>query len=307
MTHSMAQRHTGLSPLELPGWITALNWSAAVLLGVLFLVSGVWKITDVPGAAARMTEARVPESLSLFAAVTFGIVETLTGTLLLVPRFRRWGAILAGVLLTAFLVYFALNYTALRGADCSCFPWIKRVVGPGFFIGDGIMLLLAVVAGFWAKHPESLRSAILVLGAVVVFALVSYGVGVTRANAAQAPAAIRVDGKPYSLQSGRFFLFFFNPQCSHCLEAAKRLAQLHWNDTRIVAIPVEQPDYAAPFLEMTGLNAVVTRDFEALSKTFGYTGYPFGVTLKNGRRTATLTEFNETEPAATLKKMGYVR
>jgi uncharacterized membrane protein YphA (DoxX/SURF4 family) len=144
----MAQRQSGLSPLELPGWKTALSWTAAFLLAVLFVTSGVWKITDAPSAAMRMVQARVPESLSLFAAVAFGIVETLAGVLVLVPRFRRWGAILIGLLLAIFLVYFALNYSALRGADCSCFPWVKRVVGPGFFIGDGLMLLLAALAGF---------------------------------------------------------------------------------------------------------------------------------------------------------------
>jgi len=303
----MAQRHTGLSPLELPGWKTALNWLAAFVLGVLFVIAGVWKITDVPAAAARMVEARVPESLSLFAALAFGIAETLAAALIVVPRFRRWGAILAGLLLAAFLFYFALNYNALRGADCSCFPWIKRVVGPGFFIGDGILLLMAALAALWSKPPESLRSAVLVAGAVVVFALVSYGVDVRRGNGTPAPAAIMVDGKPYSLQSGRVLLFFFNPQCGHCLEAAKRMAQFQWGDTRLVAVPVEVPQYAEPFLQTAGLHAAVTGDFDLLRRTFGYPTYPYGVAVENGRRSASLTKFDGSEPAATLKKLGFIQ
>jgi len=303
----MAQRHTGLSPLELPGWKTAVNWLAAFLLGVLFVISGVWKITDVPSAAARMVEALVPESLAVAAALTFGIAETLAGALIVVPRFRRWGAMLAGLLLAAFLVYFGLNYNALHGADCSCFPWIKRVVGPGFFIGDGILLAMAALAGWWAKPPESLRSAVLVAGAVLVFALVSYGVDVTRGIGTHAPASITVDGKPYSLESGRVFLFFFNPQCSHCLEAAKRMAQFRWGDTRVVAVPVEVPAYAPPFLEMSGLNAGISSDFTVLRKTFGYPTYPYGVAVENGRRTASLTRFDGAEPAATLRKLGFIQ
>jgi len=302
----MAQRQQGLSPLELPGWKTALSGTAAFLLAVLFLISGVWKITDAPAAAMRMVQARVPESLSLFAAVAFGIAETLAGVLILVPRFRRWGAILTGVLLAAFLLYFALNYNALRGADCSCFPWVKRVVGPAFFLGDGLMLLLAAVAGYWSKPPESLRSAILVMGAVVVFALVSYGVDVTRASGTRAPSTIAVDGRPYSIDSGRVFLFFFNPQCMHCLEASKRMSQLHWGGTKVVAVPVEVPQYAAQFLETSGLSAVVTQDFELLRKTFGFPTYPYGVAIQNGRRKASLTKFDDPEPAATLKKLGFV-
>jgi uncharacterized membrane protein YphA (DoxX/SURF4 family) len=302
----MAQRQPGLSPLELPGWKTALSWIAALLLAGAFLISGVWKITDAPGAAMRMAEARVPESLSLFAAVAFGIAETLAGVLIFVPRFRRWGALLTGLLLTAFLIYFALNYSALRGAECSCFPWLKRVVGPGFFVGDGIMLLLAAVAGFWSKPPGSLRSALLVLSAVVVFALVSYGVDVTRQSGTRAPATVTVDGHPYSLQSGRILLFFFHPQCMHCFEVSKRMAQFHWKDTKVVAIPVEKPEFAADFLQMTGLNAVVTQDSEVLKKVFGFTAYPYGVALQNGREKATLTKFDGPEPAETLKKLGFV-
>jgi uncharacterized membrane protein YphA (DoxX/SURF4 family) len=306
MNDSMAQARHGLSPLELPGWKTAIGWIAAFLLACLFLISGLWKITDAPAAAMRMVQARVPESLSLSVAVVFGIAETLAGVLVLVPRFRRWGAILTGLLLAAFLLYFAFNYGALRGAECSCFPWVKRVVGPAFFIGDGALFLLAVLAGFWSKPPESLRTAVLVLGAVVVFALVSYGVDITRQSGTRAPAAIKVDGRPYSLESGRIFLFFFDPQCMHCFDVSKRMAQLHWGATRVVAIPVEQPEYAAQFLRMTGLNGVVTEDFDRLKKVFGFTAYPYGVALQNGRRKASLTKFDEPEPTATLKKLGFV-
>jgi uncharacterized membrane protein YphA (DoxX/SURF4 family) len=306
MNDSMAQRRHGLSPLELPGWKTTVSWLAAFLLACLFLVSGLWKITDAPAAAVRMVEARVPESLSLSAALASGIAETLAGVLILVPRFRRWGAILVSLLLVAFLLYFAFNYGALRGADCSCFPWVKRVVGPGFFLADGAMLVLAVLAGFWSPPSGSLRSAVLVLGAVVVFALVSYGVDTARQTATRAPAAITVDGRPYSLASGTVFLFFFDPRCMHCFDAAKRMAQFQWGDTRVVAVPVEQPQNAAGFLEATGLNAAVTEDFEPLKKAFGYTAYPYGVALRNGRRTGSLTQFDGAEPASTLKKLGLI-
>src|SRR5712671_6539421 len=166
MTDSMAQAARAEAPLDVPRWRNALGWTAAVLLALLFLLSGLWKITDAQGAAVRMAQARVPESISLAAALAFGIVETVAAVLLLVPRLRRWGAWVTGVLLLAFLAWFAINYTALRGAECSCFPWLKRAVGPGFFIGDGIMLALAVCAGLWSKRPTGLRTAFLILGAV---------------------------------------------------------------------------------------------------------------------------------------------
>jgi len=307
MNDSMAQPRQGLSPLELPGWKTALSWLAAFLLACLFLLSGLWKITDAPAAAVRMAQARVPESLSLAAALAFGIAETLAGVLILVPRFRRWGSLLAGALLVAFLIYFALNYSALRGADCSCFPWVKRVVGPAFFVADGLMLLLALLAGVWSKPPQNLRSAMLILAAVLVFAMVSYGVDVTRQAGTRAPAAILVDGKPYSLQSGKILLFFFDPQCGHCFDASKRMAQFEWGDTKVVAIPVEQPQYAAQFVHETGLHAVVSNDFEPLKKVFGFNGYPSAVAIENGRQKASLTKFEDSEPAGVLRQIGFIR
>ena len=303
----MAQPRPGLAPLEMAGWKSALSWVAALLLAALFLASGIWKITDAQSAAMRMTQALVPEGLSLWVALAFGVVETLSGVLVLVPRFRRWGAMLIGLMLLAFLAYFAINYTALRGADCSCFPWLKRVVGPGFFIGDGVMLLLALAAGMWTKPSQGLRGAMLVLSAVLVFAVVSYGADVVRQTGTKAPASIMVDGKPYSLQSGKILLFFFDPRCSHCSDAAKKMSTLAWGDTRIVAVPVDVPLYAASFIERTGLHAGLTTDYEALKKAFGYNGYPVAIPLQNGRQKALLTKFEDAEPNATLQKLGFIR
>ena len=279
---------------------------AAILLALLFLVSGLWKITDPQGAAVRMAQARVPESMSLAAALVFGIFETLGGVLLLVPRFRRWGSILTGLLLLAFLAYFAVNYNLLHGADCSCFPWVKRVVGPGFFLGDCLMLLLAVLAGVWSRPPESLRSAILVLGAVVVFALVSYGAGAVRQTGVKAPETIAVDGQPYSLEHGKILVYFFDPECMHCFDAARRMSHLNWGDTKVVAIATEHPQYAPQFLQDTGLKAAISTDLEKLKQVFPYASPPAGVALENGREKASLTKFEGDEPGATLKQLGLV-
>src|SRR5436305_5929951 len=164
MNDSMAQPRTGLAGLQLRRWKTAVNWTAAVLLALLFLSSGVWKITDVPGWAMRLAQARIPGSLSVAGALVVGVAETVAGVLLLVPRLRRWGAMLSGVLLVVFVIYFGINYNTLRGQDCSCFPWLKRAVGPAFFIGDGAMLALAVAAGVWAKRAQGLRTVALIAG-----------------------------------------------------------------------------------------------------------------------------------------------
>ena len=115
--------------------------ASAVLLAALFLIAGVWKITEPFDAASRMVQAKIPADLGLTAAIGFGIAETFSAVLLLIPRFRRWGAWLTGLLLVAFMLYIGYYYNVLRGAECSCFPWLKRAVGPGFFVFDGAMLV----------------------------------------------------------------------------------------------------------------------------------------------------------------------
>lgn len=303
----MAQPRLRPARLAAPAWRTAANWTAAVVLAALFLSSGVWKVTDVPAWSVRLAQAKVPESLSVAGTLAIGIAETIAGALLLVPRLRRWGAMLCGLLLVVFLAYFAANYTALKGQDCSCFPWLKRVVGPGFFIGDGAMLLLAGVAGAWARRAAGLRNALIIAGAIAVFAMVSYGVEIARQSGARAPETVSVDGKPFDLSRGKVFVFFFNPACTHCADAARRLAALDWGSTKVIVAPVELGQFAGQFVAETGLRAGVTTDFEKLKDPLGYRAYPFGAALVDGRERATLTKFEGEEPAATLRKAGLVR
>jgi uncharacterized membrane protein YphA (DoxX/SURF4 family) len=307
MNDSMAQPRAELRSLELPGWKTAFNWIGAFALAVLFLASGLWKIIDSPGWAVRLTQLKFPEALSLAAALSLGIGETVGAVLVLVPKFRRWGALLTGLLLIAFMIYMGVNYTALKSADCSCFPFLKRVVDPMFFVEDGAMLLAAVAAGVWAKPASGIRSALVILGAVTVFAGVSYGVAAARQTGTKAPDTITVDGKPYSLQHGKILLFFFDPECIHCLNAGRAMSHYNWGDTAIVAIPIQQPQFAAGYLEDTKLKAGISNDFQELKAIFPYVAVPAGVALENGREKMPLTKFEGDEPAATLKQLGFVK
>jgi hypothetical protein len=254
-----------------------------------------------------MAQAKVPESLSMFAAIAFGIAETFAGVLLLVPRFRRWGAWLSGLMLAAFMVYVGYHYDALRGEECSCFPWIQRAVGPGFFIGDALMIALAVLAGAWARPPESKRSAAIILGAVSVFALVSYGVAATWNTGTPAPATITVDGRPFSMQEGRIFLYFFDPECMHCDHAAREMAGFNWGDTKVIGVATAQPQFAREFMTDTGLEGGISTDVELLRKTFPFVDPPAGVAIANGRQQALVTRFEGAEPEATLRRLGFVR
>lgn len=283
-----------------------LGLLSAVALAALFLVAGVWKLTEPFEAAARMVQAKVPANLGLFTAVSFGIAEVFAGMLLLIPRFRRWGAWLTGLMLVAFMIYVGWHYEALAGADCSCFPWIKRAVGPGFFIGDGLMLLLAVFAGWWARRSESMRGAAIILGAVAVFGLASVGVTYARQSGAEAPESIQVNAQPYSLRTGRQLIYFFDPECSHCFQAAKTMAGYRWKDTAIVGVPTVNPRFAPTFLKETGLKAQLSSDHDKLKQTFPFTNAPFAVAIEHGRQKGSWIGFEDGEPEASLRKLGFV-
>jgi uncharacterized membrane protein YphA (DoxX/SURF4 family) len=306
MDDSMAQGEASTAVLEPSAWKTATGAVAAIVLALLFIVAGVWKITDPFSASVRLTQALVPANLSLPAAILLGIGETFGGVLILVPRFRRWGAWLIGLMLVAFLIYIGVNYSALRGEECNCFPWVKRAVGPAFFIGDLVMLGLAVMAGLWSRTSESLRSAVLVLGAVTVFALACFGVLAVRQDAVQAPESITVDGRPFPLRQGRVFLYFYDPECSHCDAAARLMANYNWKDTTVISVATAQPQFAREFIQTTGLRGLITTDAELLRKTFTFVDSPYAVALEKGRARATFIQFDRQQPETDLRRLGFI-
>jgi len=293
--------------LELPAWKNVAAWLCAVSIGIFFLGAGLWKLTDHLGAATRMNQMLVPGSLSVLTAVFFGIAETFAGVLILVPKFRRWGALLCVGMLFAFMVYMAWNYTALKGMDCTCFPWLERAVGPAFFWSDGAMIGMAALAGLWAPRAAGFRAMSLILGCVLALAGVAYGITESRQSGTKAPATITVEGEPFSLQQGRVLLYFYDPECSHCDAAARRMAKHVWKDVRVIGLPTRVPQFAQYFMDSTSLKGKNSPDHESLKKLFPHGDPPYGVVLENGRMKAGLPRFDAEEPESTLRKFGWIQ
>ena len=307
MSESAQLTHTGPAAVELPSWKTALSLLSAIILGLLFIVSGVWKLIEPYEWAARVVQAKVPGALGLPAAIGVGIVETFGGVMLLVPRFRRWGAWITGFLLVVFMAYFAYFYKDLTGADCSCFPWLKRTVGPGFFIGDGLMLVLAVLAAKWSRKPDSIRGALITLGAISVFAFASLGITYARLSGSPAPDSILVENQPYSLGVGKHFIYFFDPECSHCYQAAQAMSKYTWAEgVNVIAVPTVNPQFAPGFLKETGLKARLSSDHDKLKAAFPFGNGPFAVAVENGRRRASFIAFEGDEPEKALREIQFV-
>jgi uncharacterized membrane protein YphA (DoxX/SURF4 family) len=319
---------TTASPLphsiELPAWKSLASHAGAIFIAGVFLLAGIYKAVDPFKFAALAKNLLVPYDLTLPLALVLAVLETTAGILILIPRFRRWGAILAGVLLLGFMGYIGWNYVALQGRDCSCFPELKlpfglaidlkRKVGPGFFYGDALFIAAAALAGLWAKRSYGLRSAAVVMGAVAVFTGVSYGVAFAGQTGLKAPDSITVDGQTLSLQEGRVVLFFFDPQCGTCFAVGQSMAPLKFqSDIKFVGVPTRAFDGAPGFMadpnnEGTGGNGLkkpITLDVAKLREVFKFDYPPFLVMLDRGRQTAgiTISEFDEVNPENHIKML----
>ncbi len=304
---ALRRDYAPIAGVDVARWKMVAGTVAAVLLAILFFVSGAWKLLYLFEWSQVMGQFKVPSGIALPFTILLGIGEMFGAAMILTPRYRRWGSILIGLLLIAFMSYIGFNYSALAGKECSCFPLVKRAVGPGFFVGDAVMLALAALAGAWAARPHGVRGALVILGIIAVFAGVSYGINENTHSGIKAPAAIAVNGQPYSLERGDIFLFFYDPECMHCDAAARRMAKYNWKDTKVIAIPTNDPQFAASFLHDTGLKALTSVDVNPLRRIFKFVNPPYGVALRNGRQKADVPDFDESEPAKTLRQIGFVQ
>ena len=304
----------------MPPWKSGFSHLAALVVAFLFICAGVYKAIDPYKFANLAKNLLVPYDLTLPLALLLAVAETTAGVLILVPRFRRWGAMLAGLLLLAFMTYVGWNYTALIGRDCSCFPVLtlplgitidmRRSVGPGFFYGDAAFLAAAAIAGFWARRSQGLRTAAVIFGAVAVFTAVSFGSAYSNLTGLKAPESIVVDGQPMSLQQGRVFLFFYDPECGTCNAVGKSMGPLKFkSDITYIGVPTRVPQFAASYLHDNGLNFKTSTDSAKLREVFKFDNPPYAALIERGRQTGVIlpTQFDEDNPAkhiALLKQMG---
>jgi uncharacterized membrane protein YphA (DoxX/SURF4 family) len=293
-------------PWQQTAWKSIAATVAAVLIGVLFLVSGVWKLTDPLDWTTKIEQFKVPYSVSLPFTLALAVGETWGGLMILIPRFRRWGAILLSILLVGFMAYMGIHYVEFKSMDCSCFPLLKRAIGPGFFFGDGAMLALAALAGWWSRPPFGVRAAAVCLGAVAVATGACYFAAQSRITGAKAPETIVANGQTYSIEHGRVFLFFYDPECMHCDAAARKMATMNWGGTRVVAIPTRQQQFAEAFLRDTKLKAVTSLELDKLKQFFSFKDTPYGIALENGHQKGIVSRYDDPEPGDSLKKLGMI-
>ena len=168
------------------------------------------------------------------------------------------------------------------------------------------MLLCAVLAAVWAPRlrMES-KPVAMIAGALTVFALISWGASTVRSSGARAPNSIEVNGAPVSLAHGRFFVYFFDPECPHCAEVARRLAKLRWRKTTVIGVPTRVPEFALQFVEMTGLKAGISPDVKKLENAFPFLSAPAAAAIENGKARAVIQQFGDQQAESTLRRIGF--
>jgi uncharacterized membrane protein YphA (DoxX/SURF4 family) len=292
---------------EMAAWKKIASHIGAVLVAIIFLAAGLAKMTMPFQFQQMMEQLKVPSWGSLALVITLGIVETTGGLLVLIPKYRRTGAWIIVGLLVIFMGYIGINYQALVGQDCSCFPWLKRAVNPAFFAEDGAMLVAALVAAWFSQKSAGLKVPAIALVAAVVLSTASFGYVNMHQSGIQVPETVTVDGKPYNLHQGHIFVWFFDPQCSHCEDAAKHMSTYKWKgDVTVVSFPTQQPQWAEGFLHDTKFVAKVGKETDVLRKLFVFNYPPYGVVLDNGRVKGIVQSYEAPQPEADLRKFGLI-
>ena len=111
-------------------WKTAVAAACAVLMAIVYVVSGGWKLLLPFQAGELLEQAQVPGGGGTLGASALGALEVFTAILLLTRRYRRLGGLLGSALLIFFIGWIAFYYSKLVGHECSCFRLIKRTVWP---------------------------------------------------------------------------------------------------------------------------------------------------------------------------------
>ena len=290
-----------------PTWQNALGWAAAIIMAFLWFSAGLWKLGDISGWQLKLTQLLVPVEWSLPGTLAVGITEVFAGVLLLRPAWRRMGAYVSVGLLLVFMAYMAINYETLQGEDCTCFPWLERAVGPAFFWSDAAMVAVAVLAAWFAPPMSRFRGAAYSLIGICALGgtMLAYDRLAPSADP-DMPATVKLEDGELSLHNGRVFIFFLNPMCLHCLDAATALAKHDWH-ADFVGVPTEDADLAAGFVDDSGLqNVKLSPDVDALKEQFPFGDPPYAVAIENGRVKEHFMFFEEPALGEKLRAIGFV-
>jgi peroxiredoxin/uncharacterized membrane protein YphA (DoxX/SURF4 family) len=152
---------------------------ARLVLGALFILAGVAKLSDLQGSRKAIIEFGLPAVLASPLALLLPLAELGVGAALIPASIAWWGALGALGLLLLFVVGISINLARGRKPDCHCFGQLHSApAGWKTLARNGV---LAAVAGFvlWAGYEGGAGpSALSWVGALSTAQLVGFLGGV---------------------------------------------------------------------------------------------------------------------------------
>ncbi|MBO0343565.1 MAG: BT_3928 family protein [Bacteroidota bacterium] len=143
-----------------------LVWISRIIVGVLFIISGLIKLNDPMGFSFKLEEYFSPgvldlpflTPLALSISIFVVIVEVILGVLLLVgfkPKFTVWSLLLMIVFFT-FLTFYSAYFNKVT--DCGCFGDAIKLTPWESFTKDVILLAFILILFFGRKYITPLFS-----------------------------------------------------------------------------------------------------------------------------------------------------
>lgn len=179
-----------------------LVWISRIIVGVLFIISGLIKLNDPMGFSFKLEEYFSPgvldlpflTPLALGISIFVVIVEVILGVLLLIgfkPKFTVWSLLLMIVFFT-FLTFYSAYFNKVT--DCGCFGDAIKLTPWESFTKDVILLVFILILFFGRKYITPLfnTKANWIIGGVALLACMLFANHVL----AHLPS---VDFRPYKI------------------------------------------------------------------------------------------------------------
>lgn len=215
----------------------ALNL-CSIILGIVFLISGVGKITNVADFSILISQYGFPGIK--FLAPSIILLEILLGLALVLLINPKFNSLVSILLLTAFTSAFAYANFKHGITNCGCFGTLKLSQLPPVFTYLRNILLIAFSIIIWLKYPKEEPIKFNLKSTIVIFVMfvATFLAGFTYRSSLKFKRNIQKDvliGKDINetklakyantSKDSTYLIFCFSYTCPHCLNSIENLKQ----------------------------------------------------------------------------------
>lgn len=201
---------------------------------LLFFYTGVEKFTEISAFKDQLVASPVLGSMAGFVAWALPITEVILAIALFIPRWRLKALYASGILMVLFTLYVAILLLIDTHISCSCGGIIENLSPRQHLLFNGAAIVLAGIAIFSARCPQSSPSFRWLSNSGAILMLVSIGWIIFMAFRAPTKVKTGLEGRllpsfhlllPDSvtwldtkdIPTGKpFIMVGFSPYCIHC-------------------------------------------------------------------------------------------